>query len=66
VVGVSENGGEDSQRSRVGEEGTHRNCGRLHRGQVYRIVRLDVDLSCVSMRLTVQGRHGGWLMYSSE
>lgn len=35
VVCVAENGSKDTQRSRVGEEGTHRNSGGLHRGQIY-------------------------------
>lgn len=34
VVGVTEDRGKNTQRRRVGEEGTHRNSGGLHRRQV--------------------------------
>lgn len=34
VVGVTENGGEDAEGGRVGEEGSHRNSGGLHGGKV--------------------------------
>lgn len=34
VVGVTEDWGEDAEGGSVGEEGTHRNSGGLHRGKV--------------------------------